>query len=485
MDSHRSTRKADSSTQVATHLRYPHRLNLYERPPLDEITLEQFETWAIDRLRILAEIEASLARNRTQEELKTVIKSQCAKYLPLSANSAHERPLDAERQKDHISHFILRLAFCRTEDLRRRFTRVESLLFRTRFEDEDSAERLKFLEAHGSQQGEPVDDSEKALLRPKLAVASGFREDQIDKEPFVKLPWTKVLSLVDKRRVYLQRGVAYVPQRELSTVVFQDFSSRLEKALEQTHKQLGDLDEDDRLTPILDHLGKGFVAGVNTEYGFGDEVAPGDAVTASMVDALAKDHWPLCAKNLHASLKREKHLKYNGRLQYGLFLKGVGMSLEEAMIFWRKSFSGMSDDKFRKEYSYNIKHTYGQVGSRINYTPKSCVAIITGDNPGAGQNHGCPFKHFSPDNLTLALSTHYDINNRADVQDILNAVKQDKYHVACTRVYEITHAAQGVKRGDGVGEGESVTHPNSYAMRSRELAKKGGVKKEEAMEVDS
>lgn len=445
--------------------------------------------------------------------------------------------------------------FC-SEDLRRRFTRVESHLFRARFEDEDGAERLKFLEAHGSQQGEPVDDSEKALLRSKLAIASGLKEEQIDKEPFVKvregrspvppkaladrrtthpsfiqkLPWTKVLSLVNKRQVYLQRGVAYVPQRELSSVVFQDFSARLEKALEQTHKQLGDLDEDDRLTPILDHLGKGFVAGVNTEYSFGDEVAPGDAVTASMVDALAKDHWPLCAKNLHASLKREKHLKYNGRLQYGLFLKvrgstpsgtlfltttatillgrgyvyGGGDDILEEELFGderRQVQEGVlvqhqahvwssrkSDQLHPKEVCTNLMRIRGLLYNgllTLGGSFYSCVAIITGDNPGAGQNHGCPFKHFSPDNLTLALSTHYDINNRADVQDILNAVKQDKYHVACTRVYEITHAAQGVKRGDGVGEGESVTHPNSYAMRSRELAKKGGVKKEEAMEVDS
>lgn len=38
-------------------------------------------------------------------------------------------------------------------------------------------------------------------------------------------------------------------------------------------------------------------------------------------------------------------------------------------------------------------------------------------------------------------------------------------------MFEITHAAQGVKKNDGVGEGESVTHPNQYAARSRELEK--------------
>lgn len=30
---------------------YPFRLNLYEIPPTADITLEQFEQWAIDRLR--------------------------------------------------------------------------------------------------------------------------------------------------------------------------------------------------------------------------------------------------------------------------------------------------------------------------------------------------------------------------------------------------------------------------------------------------
>jgi DNA primase large subunit len=33
---------------------YPHRLNFYETPPTAEITLEQFEQWAIDRLKSLA-----------------------------------------------------------------------------------------------------------------------------------------------------------------------------------------------------------------------------------------------------------------------------------------------------------------------------------------------------------------------------------------------------------------------------------------------
>ena len=30
---------------------YPHRLSFYERPPLEEVTIEEFENYALDRLR--------------------------------------------------------------------------------------------------------------------------------------------------------------------------------------------------------------------------------------------------------------------------------------------------------------------------------------------------------------------------------------------------------------------------------------------------
>ena len=122
------------SVQVTNHgvLKYPFALNLYvsffyigflwncntstsyDIPPLYDVTVEEFEMSALDRLRILAEIESSAARNRTWEELKKVTLQQCEKYLPLHSTMETTYPLDYERRRDQLSHFVLRLAFCRS-----------------------------------------------------------------------------------------------------------------------------------------------------------------------------------------------------------------------------------------------------------------------------------------------------------------------------------------------------------------------------------
>jgi DNA primase large subunit len=79
------------------------------------------------------------------------------------------------------------------------------------------------------------------------------------------------------------------------------------------------MDEDTRLEPILDNLSQGFIAGIGSEWSTGENV--GEGIRAEMVDELARQHFPMCMRNLHENLKRNHHLKHFGRLQYGLFLK--------------------------------------------------------------------------------------------------------------------------------------------------------------------
>ncbi len=162
------------------------------------------------------------------------------KYLPLDSNSSSSTQLFAQRQKDHYSHFILRLAFASTEDLRRRFTRVETMLFRQRFGSDDMRERVAFV-AGLSLDWEPVAEEELQELEQELAAAAaaaaawGGRKagaPPVEEENWCKVDWERVPDLVEGRRVFLKAGKAYVPSREQASMVIAAFTAHLERALE-------------------------------------------------------------------------------------------------------------------------------------------------------------------------------------------------------------------------------------------------------------
>ncbi|KAK7966328.1 DNA primase large subunit [Apiospora aurea] len=470
---------------------YPHRLNFYAVPPTADITLEQFEQWAIDRLRVLAELEACSFRNKTPAETAAHMKPLLEKYLPLDSNSSSSSKLSAERQKDHYSHFILRLAFASTEDLRRRFTRVETMLFRLRLNDDTTLakERNAFVQSLNLE-WDPVSDEERKEYASELAALSGFRKGVQEEENWFKVDWERVPDLVEGRRVFLRAGKAYVPSRESTSMVIAEFTKRLERALELTARALPRLDEDDRLTPILDHLSKNFIT-PDASYSSSTSSVPGADISAKNVDALSSS-FPLCMQHLHRSLRRDAHLKHFGRLQYTLFLKGIGLNLEECLIFWRTSFHKITDDTFNKEYRYNVRHSYGDVGGDSNrrgggYSPFSCQKILTEHPPGPGEAHGCPYRHFNLENLT-ALLQQVGIADRSVLQGVKEDKEAQKFHMACNRVFEHVHKNE-IKRAkdDGIltsAQLETIVHPNEYFKRSYLLKNlgKGGqdVKMEEA-----
>ncbi|KAF3063693.1 putative DNA primase large subunit [Daldinia childiae] len=463
-------RKKQFAEPTYKEIQYPHRLNFYETPPTADITLEQFEQWAIDRLRVLAELEACSFRNKSPAETAAHMKPLLEKYLPLDSNSSSSSKLLAERQKDHYSHFILRLAFASTEDLRRRFSRVETTLFRLRLAEDSTRERNAFIQGLNLD-WEPVAEDERNKYFAELTATIGSRKGD-EETAWYKVDWERVPDLVESRRVLLKAGKAYVPSKELPSMVTAEFTKRLDRSLELTARALPRLDEDDRLTPILDHLSKNFVTPDAAYIGTSSAV-PGAEITARNIDNISS-HFPLCMQHLHRSLRRDAHLKHFGRLQYTLFLKGIGLNLEECLIFWRTSFHKITDDTFNKEYRYNVRHTYGDVGGDSNrraggYSPFSCQKILTEHPPGPGEAHGCPYRHFNLENLTSLLQ-QVGISDRSVLQGVKEDKENQKFHMACNRVFEYVHKNELKKAKDEgimtVAQLETIVHPNKYFERS-------------------
>jgi DNA primase large subunit len=141
--------------------------------------------------------------------------------------------------------------------------------------------------------------------------------------------------------------------------------------------------------------------------------------------------------HVHRTLRRDGKLKHFGRLQYTLFLKGIGLSLEEALIFWRTGFRAVSDDTFNKEYRYNVRHCYGDVGGDANrrsggYSPFGCQKILTEHAPGPGEAHGCPYRHFTIENLTTLLRAT-GVTDPAVLKGVKEDTEAQRYHIACNR----------------------------------------------------
>lgn len=186
-------------------------------------------------------------------------------------------------------------------------------------------------------------------------------------------------------------------------------------------------------------------------------------------------------------LRKNSHLKHFGRLQYTLFLKGIGLSLEDALVFWRQSFKIFTDDEFNSKYKYNVRHAYGDVGGDANrrgrgYPPYSCQKILTDNSPGAGQTHGCPYRHFSVENLINLLQAT-GVNDQEVLRGVREDVGKTRYHIACNRVFEWAHKAELKKvRDEGSWSQtdlDTIVHPNTYFKRSYLLKNLGKIVKED------
>ncbi len=159
------------------------------------------------------------------------------KWLPLSSNTSssvgyRDERIKLERQKDHYSHFILRLAFSSTEDLRRRFARIESALFKLRFQNDDAKERQAFVESLNLD-WEIVSEEEKQSLAVDLLNATpGLKRQEMEEAGWFKVDFETVPELVESRRVFLKGGKAYVPVREQMSMVLAGFSTKLDQGLE-------------------------------------------------------------------------------------------------------------------------------------------------------------------------------------------------------------------------------------------------------------
>ena len=133
--------------------------------------------------------------------------------------------------------------------------------------------------------------------------------------------------------------------------------------------------------------------------------------------------------------------------------------------------------------SFPPLRSYGKEGKRADYTPYSCLKIIS-NNPGTGDHHGCPFKTFGEQSLAAALK-ELKVSPQ-DQRAILAKAQGHHYQLACQGCFTATHGGQEPAEGVRPPPHSSslppatdttlspaawqVNHPNEYFTQSRQLA---------------
>ena len=230
-------------------------VSLYDDPPSDNIALEDFEKYALDRIRLLTAIENALSSGKKPDELQEIIAVK-QKELEMSPNS----------KKDKVSHYALRLAYCRTESLRRQFLTSEVQLFKARFKAMKNETKAKFIrkELHYTSMEEEEFKKLKNDLGDVLAQSKAvgskekeWMETQNKHSNYFKVKFESVYQLVKMRDVLVKKGFAYVHKDVVDAIVMTEFRAKLSKNLGLAAKRWNAFvvsSERARLVPLINSL---------------------------------------------------------------------------------------------------------------------------------------------------------------------------------------------------------------------------------------
>ncbi|GMR55937.1 hypothetical protein PMAYCL1PPCAC_26132 [Pristionchus mayeri] len=447
-------------------------LCMYDFAPIEEITLREFEEIAEQRLKALRKIEELKLRH--EKGMFDEYKASMAKELnpifkPCTLHQINNEELRKRiRRDDVIGHFALRLAFCRSPEDTKWFVTHEIELFRHRYMNETRAAILNFV-TENKFDGGMINSDEREEHLKEFADSFGCSLEKVRLADIWAMDACDALELARKRKVFLSEGKAYLEYDSLITIIVQRLRANMYATMARANQYRGVIEEQDRLFPRLDRLTKGGCGGKDFN------AAEGQSISRHQIDSASAQFFPLCMSGIQSHLRKNHHLKHGARRQYGLFLKAIGLSLEEALAFFREEFTHkMDSDKFEKQYAYNIRHMYGKEGKRQEYSAFSCASIILNNPPGPEDCHGCPYKHSSEERLRAALKAAKIKSEHIDEMVALSKINQ--FDKACTLHWEVS-------RGQEKGPLSTlITHPNQYYELAKEAAG-GGPKVEVKTEV--
>ncbi|KAF2887849.1 hypothetical protein ILUMI_18324, partial [Ignelater luminosus] len=187
----------------------------------------------------------------------------------------------------------------------------------------------------------------------------------------LNVPFQYCTTLVTKRKVNLKNGYVQITCEKWLDLMLAIFYTYMKIAVNEMHysKNVQVALADERIKSIIALVCADDYVKVTSS-----------VILLSHIDSESK-FFPLCMQNLHNVLKKKHRLAHEERFNLSLFLKDIGVSLDDSIIYWKSEYSKEHSECAQclhkwevneKRYVYSIRHMYGLEGGRRNYKTRSC-----------------------------------------------------------------------------------------------------------------
>ncbi|VEN51722.1 unnamed protein product [Callosobruchus maculatus] len=351
---------------------------------------------------------------------------------------------------DRAGHFLLRLIAFKSEVFYIEFLKNETYLLKLRLEHYGPEDLKKFMQRLQRQSKEclkeGVVDSLKDIINFIVYVANhvlcknyllhifgNLHKESVCEMYSIDVPFCYCPSLIQNRQFCLKKGYVEVDCKNWQHLLLSLYHSYLRIFLREMEFRQSSITvaDDIRIQDLIKtyYYSTSLESNPNTKFNF------------SQIHLESK-YFPLCMLNLYKILESTNRLAHSERFDFSLYLKDIGLSLQDALKFWEMMYSKEhascsrcthSWQQSSKRYIYGIRHLYGLEGARKNYKARPC-SYYQSLTLGPAENGGCPFKHFSDTNLRKALNVIFP--NQDEHFDVIIRERHRDPSAACKLFYK-------------------------------------------------
>lgn len=193
---------------------------------------------------------------------------------------------------------------------------------------------------------------------------------------YFSVPWQKCPMLVSSRKISLVKGMAIVPCNQWNSLLVDLFRLIYIKSLHRIQRSMSALDENNlQIEYLNDRINNYYCSKIDFWRNTGEEISLEELY-------IEKQLLPPCMILSLNSLFTNHRLAHYPRYRLTLFLKDIGVSLDQTLKLFKQEYSKSGNlgstcmhnwEQHYKQIEYNVRHTYGILGSKKNYQMTSCA----------------------------------------------------------------------------------------------------------------